>query len=761
MEPAVERILLAQKQKEKVLIYGDYDVDGITSTSMLYLFLKSLHMDVSFFIPDRIEDGYGLSIGAIDKALAHHPKLLITVDCGIVSYHEVEYVKSLNVDIIITDHHTLNETLPRAIAAINPHRPDNTYPYPELCGAGVTFKLIQAMCQRLPSKDAFLDYLDLVAIGTIADVVPLTGENRIFVAKGLEVISHTKSPGLQALIQICGLQDKPLTSHNIAFQIAPRLNAAGRLGDPSRGVHLFTTSDIVQAQDVALALHQENKLRQETETQILEQALFQIESDPAYAQEPVLVVYGNGWHHGVIGIVSSRITERYYKPSLVLSLMDGNAKGSARSIPEFNIYEALKSASTALEKFGGHKMAAGFSLKEENIPLLRQRINDYAQSVLTPYDLTPKIRIDAPLSLDEISMDEVKTLDRLEPFGQENPKPLFCGYGFPVGDIRLVGANKHLKMQFVQNHKSFDAIGFGMGEMGDLLQKGQILDLAFQPEINVWNQIEKVQFVLKDLRPNKDSILSTEYYKSLNILFKNALPAFSEEKETAHASMDSYPIVKELLAFLDQVDGKPTYVLSNSLLATQTFLQTMTKANRMENKDYILSYHHLPEQWEAPLILLVNPYYENLLPHLPSHILLLGPLFSTPGLWTLLNKVLPHQIYRYLMPESQNFYEDMRIHREDVGRIYQYLTMTGHKKIHILNLKNFYEEVRTKLNTKFSSFKILKILEILDQLDIIHCKQGESCPMVLDIIPQTEKKDLHHSQIFLQFSHLKIVNGGL
>ncbi|NLV36654.1 MAG: single-stranded-DNA-specific exonuclease RecJ [Clostridiaceae bacterium] len=540
MDTAVDRILKALKDRESILIYGDYDVDGIVGTSILFDYLGSKGGRVEYFLPDRMEDGYGLTESTVEKVRLLDVSLMITVDCGITSVDEIEALKQGGLDVIVTDHHECKELLPDAYALLNPHKPGCGYPFKELCGAAVALKLIQGLRIRslegiesmelseyghhiLDSRDEFIwdketgivsqgqtklgqstcphvPYLDLVALATIADVVPLVGENRVIATHGLKAMESTRNEGLAALINAAGLGDKPISSYGAAFGLAPRVNAAGRLGDAQRGVRLFTTRDRVLAEALAKELDTENRNRQKTENQIIEESIAYVDEMLDLDSHKVLVIVGHGWHSGIIGIVASKLLEKYSRPCIVISVENGIGKGSGRSIKCFNLFKALSRCEDLLDRFGGHEMAAGLTIQEEKINGLCRRINEYADSILSDDDLLPKVRVDVLLEQGDITMDAVRELDQLAPFGEANPGPQFGYIALLVDDIRMMSGGKHLRLRLTDGDFKVDAVGFGMGERVAQLARGDSLDAVFVPEINAWNGRELLQLNLRDIR---------------------------------------------------------------------------------------------------------------------------------------------------------------------------------------------------------------------------------------------------------------------
>ena len=501
MERAADRILKAAGGKENILIYGDYDVDGVAATSILYDYLTSIGAKAQYFLPDREEDGYGLTMTAMEKVRKLGASLIITVDCGITSADEISSLQETGTEVIVTDHHECMETLPDALAVLNPHKPGCGYPFKELCGAGVVLKLVQAVCIKSGCGDRYLKYIDLAALATIADVVPLMGENRIIAAAGLRAMETTRNPGLGALIKTAGLGDKPLTSYGAAFGLAPRVNAAGRLGSAIRGVRLFTAGDMPQAEALAKELDTENRNRQKIEGEIIEEAIKFVDGHLDPAREKVLVVSGKAWHHGVIGIVASKILEKYNRPCIVISVEDGIGKGSGRSLKCMNLFKALNFCKDLLERFGGHEMAAGLTIKEGNIELFRKRINEYADRVLTDTDMLPCVQIDAFLDRADLTSENVNELTLMAPYGAGNPAPVFGYKAFSASVVRTPGDGKHLKMRLTDGSLSVEAIGFNMGGLAGGICDGAALDAIFSPEMNRWNGTEKLQLNLKDIKP--------------------------------------------------------------------------------------------------------------------------------------------------------------------------------------------------------------------------------------------------------------------
>ena len=500
MQKGVDRIKKAIEKKERIFIYGDYDVDGVSSTSILVLYFKSIGYDVKYYIPNRLKEGYGISIEALEKINEIGCDLLISVDCGITSAKEVEFAKTLGMDVIITDHHECQDEIPDAIAVINPKQEDCTYPYDFLCGCGVAFKLIQALTPPEVFRESMYDYLEIVTLATICDIVPLKDENRIIVKNGLKMMKDGRNIGLKELIKVCGIDTHQLKSSHIGYSVGPRINASGRLGYSYLGVELFTADSPEQAKEIAMDLEEKNSERQLIESKMYSEAEAIIASNQSYEDDKVLVVANEGWQHGIIGIVASKLTEKYYKPTILLTIEEGMATGSARSIKGFSIFDALVECKDLMSKFGGHEQAAGLSMDARNIDELRQRVNEIADYSLTKEDMIENIKVEYELQEGQVDLDLVDQLHLLEPFGMSNPTPRFIMRDLVLANIGFVGASKqHLKLT-LQKDSVYEAIGFNMAYLADEFTRGDKVDVLFQLDENNYNNNRKVQFLLKDVR---------------------------------------------------------------------------------------------------------------------------------------------------------------------------------------------------------------------------------------------------------------------
>ena len=497
MDIAVDRILQAINNKEKILIYGDYDVDGITSTTVLKKYLQERGGIVNTYIPNRLNEGYGLNKEAIKKIKEMGTDLIITVDCGISGIEEVKYAKELGIEVIVTDHHEVGEVLPDALAVIDAKRKDNTYPFNLLAGVGVVFKVIQAISIKLNLKaEEYLKYLDLVCVGTISDIVPLEGENRTIAKLGLMLIRVTKNLGLRELIKSSGY--KEIDSNTISFGVAPRINACGRMGHEEEALKLFLAETKEEAVEVTKKLNEYNTLRQNTEKAIYEDAVSKIEKENIENKNSI-IVGGYNWHHGVIGIVSSKVTEKYYKPSILLCFEDRIAKGSGRSIQGFDLYEGLTKCSEFLDKFGGHAMAVGLTLNKENFESFKDKFEKIAEEANIK-EIVPTIYIDEEVKLKDISMDLVKSLSVLEPFGEANKVPLFLIKNLKIDSIRALSEGRHLKLSLRDESVVINAIGFDIGNLAEEYKIGDKIDVVGTLEINTFNGFSSIQINIKDIR---------------------------------------------------------------------------------------------------------------------------------------------------------------------------------------------------------------------------------------------------------------------
>ena len=496
MEKAAERILKAIKDKEQIIIYGDYDVDGITSVTVLKSFLEERGIQVNVYIPNRLNEGYGLNKTAMEEIAKQGNKLMITVDCGITAVDEVEYAKTFGIETIITDHHEPAEELPKAIAVVDAKRKDNKYECRNLAGVGVVFKLIQALSIKLGlDPKEYLKYLDIVCVGTISDIVPLTDENRVIVKLGLKLVEQTKNLGLKEILQSCGYSK--INSTTISFGVAPRINACGRMGHQEEALNLLLSKEENEVKELTQKINEYNKTRQEIEKNIYNEAVEQIEKEGLDTQNTI-VVSGKGWHHGVIGIVSSKITELYFKPSILLCEEDGECKGSGRSIPGFDLHEALMECNDTIDKFGGHAMAVGINIKKEKVEEFKEEFEKIAKEKEVD-KIIPILNLDAEIKLDDVNKEMLDSLKELEPFGEDNKMPIFAFRNLKIDSIRSLSDGKHLRLSVKDNKNIINAIGFNMGTLVDTYRIGDRVDIAGNLEINSFNGVDSIQINIKDI----------------------------------------------------------------------------------------------------------------------------------------------------------------------------------------------------------------------------------------------------------------------
>lgn len=527
MKKAVNKILQTGFEGKKILIYGDYDVDGVTGSSMLYNFLRSLHFNVSCYIPDRLEEGYGFSSLSTENVIGLNPDLTVTVDCGITSKEYIKLLTDHNITVIVTDHHEpMSDKVPECYALLAATMPDSGYPFRNLCGAGVVFKLISAMCRMLDEnkgeypfdnkeniKDRYLEYLDLAALGTVSDVVPLVDENRIIVKFGLEQIRKTRNTGLKELLRVSDLENRTVDTYHVGFVLGPRLNAAGRIGSAYRALELLTSTDEEKCREIAEELNTENIKRQMLQDTIFKEADLLIKKQNDLDNDKVLVVAKEGWHHGVIGIVSSKITEKYSLPSILLAIEEDNAKGSGRSIKNFNLFQALYHADRFLERYGGHEAAAGMTLKRDHIDALREALNEYAKNTACLEDLIPTLYADTKVSLEDVTKENITDMESLKPFGEGNKQPVFVLENLEIVQLRAVGQNKnHLSLRVKQRNVYVDAIGYNMGEFYEYLEPGETVHVMCSMGINEWNGRSDPSLRLIDIKLTDERKIKELFY---------------------------------------------------------------------------------------------------------------------------------------------------------------------------------------------------------------------------------------------------------
>ncbi|GHB88047.1 single-stranded-DNA-specific exonuclease RecJ [Persicitalea jodogahamensis] len=501
MDKAVDRLTSAIGKGEKILVYGDYDVDGTTSVAMFYGFLSTIYDRLDYYIPDRYTEGYGVSTQGIDWAAENGFSLIVALDCGIKSVDKVEYANSLGVDFIICDHHRPGETLPPAAAVLDPKRSDCEYPYKELTGCGVGFKLLHAFCQQNgQDMDLLYPYLDLLVVSIASDIVPITGENRVLAYYGLQHLNTTPRAGLRALIKIAGIHNV-LDIQNVVFGLGPRINAAGRIKHAKEAVRLLLCDDEDEADEFAQQINKHNSDRRKFDTSITDEALAMIQEDAWLSEAKSTVLFKEDWHKGVIGIVASRCIEHFHRPTIILTKSNGKAAGSARSVPGFDVYEAIEECADLLEQFGGHTFAAGMTLPVENVDAFRLRFDEIVSGRILPEQLTPMISVDLELDLEDVSWKAYKVLKQMGPFGPGNMTPVFVSRGVSIAGKPTIMKEKHIKFNVYQgNSPAFTVIAFGMAHIYPDLMNGKSFDICYSLDENTFRDKTTLQFMLKDIK---------------------------------------------------------------------------------------------------------------------------------------------------------------------------------------------------------------------------------------------------------------------
>lgn len=501
MYVAVERMLRARDQREKILVYGDYDVDGTNGASMLYLYFKEIGCETAYYIPDRLSEGYGISQKGVEYARKEGFTLLVAIDCGITALAQVEYARQLGIDVIICDHHEPAEELPHAVAVLDPLKEQCRYPFKSLCGTGVGYKFIQAIARTLNHEHLVEKYVDFVALATTADIVPLVDENRVFVSLGLQQINSSPRPGIRALLESAGLKIGHITTGQIVFAMAPRINAVGRLGDAKRAVELLVSDDYETSIQFARVLEQENYNRRKIDEDVFEEAQSLVEEYFKKYGDGAIVMHQEQWHPGVVGIVASRMVEKYYRPTIMLTTVEGVAKGSARSISGVNIHQALKSVEDKLLQFGGHKYAAGVSIDLDRIDEFREAFNAVIKEMLTDDLLVPEIHIDTEIDLSELSPKYLRVLKQFAPFGPQNMRPTFLAKQVHVVGLPRIVGKDHLRFKVKKNGITFDCIGFGLGRLLEhVKEKLNGLDIVFSIDESDFTGVALAQLKIKDLK---------------------------------------------------------------------------------------------------------------------------------------------------------------------------------------------------------------------------------------------------------------------
>ncbi|WP_434797563.1 single-stranded-DNA-specific exonuclease RecJ [Terrisporobacter vanillatitrophus] len=710
MKKATERIKKAIENKERIYIYGDYDVDGVSSTSILYIYFKSIGYPVKYYIPNRLEEGYGINEDAIRKINNDGCDLIITVDCGITSVNEVELANELGIDVIITDHHECQSDIPNAYAIVNPKQEDCNYPFDMLCGCGVAFKMIQALTDEEEFKTSMFDYLEVVTLATICDIVPLIDENRIIVKNGLKLMKEGKNLGLRELIKVCGIETSKIGSSHIGYSVGPRINASGRLGYSYLGVQLFTTDFEDEAKEIANILETKNIERQMIESKMYKEAEDVISSNENYKDDKVLVVAKEGWQHGIIGIVASKLTEKYYKPTILLTIEDGEATGSARSIKGFSIFDALVSCKDLMNKFGGHEQAAGLALDAENIEDLRKRVNEIADYNLNKEDLIENVKVEYELEEESVTLGLVDDLHKLEPFGLSNPSPRFIIRDLLLTNIYKMGKNKqHLKL-ICENEKPYECIGFNMAYLADNFQEGDKIDVLFQVDENNFNNERKLQFLLKDIRLShpKSAIsnnLSLKLFEKISPIDSHGLYHIYNGEEDISIDMAGD---KNINIF--------DYIKEGTLIITNTlngFYRALSDVS-LTDLDYDINYNYIYEK-NKKVQLIFSPNIDKIDLKRYNSIILYDFLYNK-GEYSYLNKnILNNEVViKYYCSEDKiylkNIMDSIVPNRDEFINIYKQMLVSKELQLKLTELKRVFKLLPLKTFIIFKVFRELNLL---------------------------------------------------
>lgn len=718
MDKAVERIKKSINNNESIFIYGDYDVDGVSSTSILCLYFESIDYPVSYYIPNRLEEGYGINEEAIRKIHEQDCKLIISVDCGITSVKEVELANELGMDVIITDHHECQSEIPNAYAVVNPKQEDCNYPFDMLCGCGVAFKLIQALTPEDVFKITMYNYLEIATLATICDIVPLVDENRIIVKNGLKLMKEGKNLGLRELIKICGVDTEKIGSSHIGFAIGPRINASGRLGYSYLGVQLFTTKDEHEAHEIARMLEEKNNERQMIEAKMYHEAEEIIKSNERYESDKVLVIANEGWQHGIIGIVASKLTEKYYKPTILLTIEDGEATGSARSIKGFSIFDALMKCKDLLNKFGGHDQAAGLGLDADKVDTLRDEVNKIADYNLTSEDMIENINVEFELSEDKVSLDLVDELHKLEPFGLSNPSPRFIMRNLVLDDIFTLGKNKqHLKLN-VYNENTYECIGFNMAHLKENFNPGDKVDILFQLDENNYMGNRTVQFLLKDMRlahpknAMKDKLSLKLFSKIVPNNEDNLYTISSGDENLISTNVNGQHIIegsKELNIF--------DYLVENTLVIANTvngFYRAISDISLLED-DFDVNYRENTVN-SAKLQLIFSPNIDKIDVKRYNNIILYDYLYNSREYSYLSENTNSHcNIIKYYNEMDQlylkNTINNIIPEREEFIVVYKLALVNKTFEFDMLDIKKIFNIMPIKLFAILNVFKELSLLD--------------------------------------------------
>jgi single-stranded-DNA-specific exonuclease len=769
MDKAVDRIKKALVGNEKITVYGDYDVDGITSCCLLVKLLRKMGGSVDYYIPSRLEEGYGLNIDAVKKISDNGSKLIITVDNGISSFEETELAVSLGMDVVITDHHEPRDILPQAAAVVDPKRKDCSYPFKNLAGVGVALKLAHALTDL--DNETLYEYLDIAVLGTVADVVPLLDENRIIVKNGLKLLANTKNKGLKAMMSLLNLNGDTanFNTGKISYILAPRLNAVGRIGNADLALELLLTEDENQAYEMVKQLESTNLERQSIESKILNEAKKKLSKD--IDSTGVIVLSAKDWHPGVLGIVASKISEEYHRPCILISLEGDEGRGSGRSIQGFNLFEALNRLSHLLIKFGGHEQAVGLTIRTDHIEVFRQKINEIAS--LTDGDFNQTLEIDLELKEEDIDLGLAEQLELLEPFGYGNPKPVFICKDLLPCNVRTVGnGDKHLKFYLKNGEKSFDAIGFNLGFYKDDLCLAPTVDVAFNLEVNRWRGIDEPQFKIKDIKAPylRDELLSTiengylrrYFYNSPEKVFETIFDDVGYQSELKVSEQNIYFYNRQSdiqkMQFVKssfEEDRRVLVVINTPYQAWRllAYLRPMTQLKEHTEAYFNLDLSQIPNQKN---IILINPIFQTFPSHFESII-----IYDTPFSISILNKqirAVPTKSNLMLIFDAEDLRDNFMVYKKIMPGIDEIKVLYGllhkikdGKPVGSVNLEEIHNSVCNLIGEDVHLMSIINAFRVFQELGIIRLNIDNGLLYITDYKKPEKKLKIESSDTYMNF----------
>ncbi|MDK2564676.1 single-stranded-DNA-specific exonuclease RecJ [Romboutsia sedimentorum] len=764
MKKAVDRIKKAIKNNENIWIYGDYDVDGVSSTSILCIYFDSINYPINYYIPNRLEEGYGINEESIKHIHSQGCNLMISVDCGITSVKEIDLANELGFDVIITDHHECQSEIPNAYAVINQKQEDCNYPFDMLCGCGVAFKLIQALTAKEEFKTSLYNYIEIVTLATICDIVPLKDENRILVKNGLKLMSECKNIGLKELIKVCGVESDKIKSSHIAFAIGPRINASGRLGYSKLGVELFTTKNQSKAKEIANMLEDKNNERQLIEAKMYQEAEAIIESNEKYKDDKVLVIAKEGWQHGIIGIVASKLTEKYYKPTILLTIEDGEATGSARSIKGFSIFDALVESKDLLNKFGGHDQAAGLALDSNKIEDLSYEVNQFAKYELNEEDLIENVNVEYELSEESIDLDLIEELHKLEPFGLSNPNPKFIVRDALLKNINVIGKNKqHLKFT-IEKEKTYSCIGFNMAYLKSGYNQGDKVDVLFQLDENNFMGKRSVQFLLKDMRLAHPK---NPYANEKTVeLFSKIIPDvdnlynLGQIDEKAICEKFKNEDIDECINETKNINifdylNKNTLVITNTINGFYRALSDISLIDEEKCSGFDINYNVINTKNDK-LQLIFSPNIDKIDVKRYNNIILYDYLYNM-GEYSYLCKNANNEssIIKYYNKSDllylNNVIDNLIPDREEFKVVYKIALIQKNLEVNLVDIKGVFNTTPLKL---FTIIKVFKELSLLD-FDFKYDEVLKIKSICINLLPKPDKKlNLNESKILNNLNEL-------